>query len=551
MTRRGWALVLAAIAAVSGSSIAAAQSAARDDVEVIIAIDASESMDEAIGRAQDAATSFVDAMPDDLGIGVMVFADEVSVLTSPTTDHDLVRQLISTIDTGGDTALYDSATTAAAQFRPEVQNKVLVLLTDGADEGSSATLDDAVVATADVQVEAISLTTSLTDLDSLSALGTITSADDADGLAGAFERVAGLIVEVVEAPPATTTAPATTIAPDTAPVATNPPESIPVTTSPAVIAPLPEPGEPSSTLLWAGGAGLFVGLLLLGLFFFPRQRVSRRQLGVQKARSTADLGVRTTTAIDDVLERYGQRADLSAALAMADISMRPAEFVSAVGLVAVVAGLLALLVGGPLLAVVVGALVAIGARFWVKYKEDKRRAAFADQLPDVLQLITTSLRSGFGLTQAIEAVADEAEEPARSEFGQMLVETRLGRDLTESMRDLAVRMRSKDLEWVVAAIDINRETGGNLAEVLAQVGTTIRERGRIHRQVRTLTAEGRMSARVLVAMPFLMFAWQWRTNPENVELLTTGSGLVALIFAALLMAIGIFWVRRIVNSVAL
>ena len=89
MTRRGWALVLAAIAAVSGSSIAAAQSAARDDVEVIIAIDASESMDEAIGRAQDAATSFVDAMPDDLGIGVMVFADEVSVLTSPTTDHDL------------------------------------------------------------------------------------------------------------------------------------------------------------------------------------------------------------------------------------------------------------------------------------------------------------------------------------------------------------------------------------------------------------------------------------------------------------------------------
>ena len=131
----------------------------------------------------------------------------------------------------------------------------------------------------------------------------------------------------------------------------------------------------------------------------------------------------------------------------------------------------------------------------------KRQAAFADQLPDVLQLVTTALRSGYGLTQALDSVAEEAEEPARSEFAHVLVEARLGRDLSEAMRALAQRMESEDLEWVVAAIDINRDTGGNLSEILNTVSATIRERQRMARQVRTLTAEGRLSARILTVLP--------------------------------------------------
>ncbi len=131
----------------------------------------------------------------------------------------------------------------------------------------------------------------------------------------------------------------------------------------------------------------------------------------------------------------------------------------------------------------------------------KHQAAFAEQLPDVLQLVTTSLRSGFGLAQALDSVAEEAEEPARSAFAQVLVEARLGRDLSDAMRALARRMDSDDLEWVVAAIDINRDTGGNLSEILRTVGATIRERERMARQVATYTAEGRLSARVLTVMP--------------------------------------------------
>ena len=183
-------------------------------------------------------------------------------------------------------------------------------------------------------------------------------------------------------------------------------------------------------------------------------------------------------------------------------------------------------------------VVCLGVRFYVRRTKAKRQAAFADQLPDVLQLVTTALRSGYGLTQALDSVAEEAEEPARSEFAHVLVEARLGRDLSDAMRALAQRMDSKDLEWVVSAIDINRETGGNLSEVLNTVSATIRERQRMARHVGTLTAEGRLSARILTAMPFLMALLQWRTNPDNFALLTHGAGLVALIVAGILMVLG-------------
>jgi tight adherence protein B len=118
------------------------------------------------------------------------------------------------------------------------------------------------------------------------------------------------------------------------------------------------------------------------------------------------------------------------------------------------------------------------------------------------------------------------------------------------MRALAQRMESADLEWVVAAIDINRDTGGNLSEILNTVSSTIRERQRMARQVKTLTAEGRLSARILMVLPLLMAFWQWRANPASFALLMHGGGLVALIIGGILMVLGTIWIRRIVNSLA-
>jgi tight adherence protein B len=222
-----------------------------------------------------------------------------------------------------------------------------------------------------------------------------------------------------------------------------------------------------------------------------------------------------------------------------------------VAIVALVAGLIGLFLGGVLVALLAAAVVCLGVRLYVRHSTTKRQTAFADQLPDVLQLITTALRSGYGLTQALESVAEEAEEPARSEIAHVLVESRMGRDLSDAMHALADRMDSKDLEWVVSAIDINRETGGNLSEILNTVAVTIRERQRMSRHVRTLTAEGRLSARILTVLPLAMMLWQRLVNPESFALLTHGVGLVALVAAGVLVMLGSIWVRRIVTSIAL
>jgi tight adherence protein B len=551
------ALLLSGLAGALISGPAHAQDAA-DDVEVMLAIDASGSMRDAMEAAKAAANEFVVAMPADVHIGLETFSDDVTVLSPPTSDRALLTEQINAIVADGDTALYDAVVTAGEQFTPGAEQKVLVLLSDGRDDGSAATLDEAIAAVQGEHVEAISLTTPETDLAALQALGRVTSADDAAGVSAAFARVADLVTEVVEPTTAPTTAPESTTPPTTAaPPTTDAPPTTEALATPIYSRP---PAPPTAAMasesfdmspaLWLGALGIFAGLLLLGLQLFPRQRVSKARLGIKKPRSVSDMGKRTMSAVDEVLERHGKRAELASALSVANISMPPGQFIAVVTLVAVVVGLVALLIGGPIIALLVAVSVCLGVRLYVGRTKAKRQAAFAEQLPDVLQLVTRAIRSGYGITQALESVAEEAEEPSRSEFAHVLVEARLGRDLSEAMRALSQRMNSKDLEWVVSAIDINRDTGGNLSEVLYTVSGTIRERQRLARHVSTLTAEGRLSARILAAMPFLMALLQWRMNPETFALLFHGPGLTALIVAGILMLVGGFWVHRIVNSIA-
>lgn len=548
MSRPRWIAVAIALVSLTTAAFGAPTGAQEPagSLEVILAIDASGSMRPVLDTAKTAAKEFVAVMPSDVRIGVETFADEVTVLSAPTTDRALLTSQIDSIIATGDTALYDAVVGAGAHFTPTVEHKVLVVLSDGKDEGSTATLEGAVDAVEGINVETISLTTAESDLASLGALGRVTPVDDAAAVSSAFSRVAGLIVDVIAAPSTSvavaTTVPAATTTTATAVVATP-------TTIPAVLA--SPAAQASPTWLIVGAICVFAGLFLLAALLFPRERVSKARLGIDKPRSMSEIGTRSVTAIEEALERYGKRNGLGNALAVADITMKPAEFVGMVALVAVVAGLVGLLVAGPLVGVLVAIALCLAVRIYVRRAAAKRRAAFADQLPEVLQLVTTALRSGFALTQALESVAEDAEQPARGEFAHVLAEVRLGRDLSDAMTALARRMQSKDLEWMVSAIDINRDTGGNLSEILDRVSATIRERGRIARQVRTLTAEGRLSARILIVLPFLMLAWQWRSNPDSFELLTYGAGLVALALAGILMVIGAVWVNRIVNSVAL
>ena len=303
--------------------------------------------------------------------------------------------------------------------------------------------------------------------------------------------------------------------------------------------------------LWLGAGGIFAGLFVVGLLLFPRQRVSKARLGIHKPRSVSDMGKRTMSAVEEVLERHGKRADLATALSVADISMQPGEFIARVGIVAVVAGLVGLLIGGPIIALLVAATVCFAVRFYVRRTKAKRQAAFADQLPDVLQLVTTALRSGYGMTQALDSVAEEAEEPARSEFAHVLVESRLGVTCPTPCAPWRSAWRARTSSgWCRPSTSTGRRAA-TCRRSSTRVSATVRERQRMARHVRTLTAEGRLSARILTALPFLMALWQWRTNPDNFALLTHGAGLVALIIAGILMVLGTIWVRKIVNSIAL
>jgi tight adherence protein B len=292
-------------------------------------------------------------------------------------------------------------------------------------------------------------------------------------------------------------------------------------------------------MIFISAAAIFVALFILVLMAWPGQRVRRSRLGIERKQ------VDVARSMNDMLERHGKRRGLVQALASAGISTDPGQFALRVLLASLLSGVLGLLIA-PWLGLVGLVAPFVAARTWVSYKSSKRRSDFAEQLPDTLQMLIASLRSGFGLNQSLEVLAGEADEPARTELAQVMAESRMGRDLSDSLRSLSQRLDSSDLEWVVGAIDINRDTGGNLAEILENVNGTIRERQRIQRKVRTYTAEGRLSAKIMVALPCLMFLLQWKVNPEGTSNFFSGLGLVALGIAVMLMLLGWLWIRKIV-----
>ena len=292
-------------------------------------------------------------------------------------------------------------------------------------------------------------------------------------------------------------------------------------------------------MMWISAAALFLGLFILLSFCLPGRQVSKRRLGIERERP--NLGRSVEHALGDDRQRR-----LARSLSLAGVATPPGTFVLRVLVGSIVLAILCLLIS-PVLALAALVLPYVIARSWVSYKVRKRQEQFATQLPDFLRSLVMSLRSGFGLTQAIEMAVSESREPIRDEIERVLAEVRMGRNLPEAMRGVAERMDNNDLEWVIGAIEINRETGGNLSEVLATVNGTIRERGRLQRKVRSFTAEGLFSAKILTAAPFLFALWQWRAHPEGFQFLLQGAGLLVLVGCTALMALGWFWIKRVVT----
>ncbi len=262
------------------------------------------------------------------------------------------------------------------------------------------------------------------------------------------------------------------------------------------------------------------------------------------------LATSAVSLMSRVLSTGNAEPKLAQRLDRAGIGRSPAEW-ALLGLCVsvILAAALTVLTGNFFAGVLVGLVAGwAGMRLLLSVKISRRRAAFDEQLPNVLQLIASSIQSGFSLAQAMDAVVREDAQPASGEFARALAETRIGVDLTDALEAVATRLQSIDLGWVVMAVRIQRETGGNLAEVLRNTVATMRERAYLRRQVRTLSAEGRLSAYILLALPILVGGWLFFSDPSYMRpLYLTFIGLTMLIGAVVLVVIGSIWMRNLIK----
>ena len=307
-------------------------------------------------------------------------------------------------------------------------------------------------------------------------------------------------------------------------------------------------------MLWvavgAVAVGVATGVLVVALPRPPRVGLERLAPGARPQQQNRLAGAADDTAAlaDRVLRRLGRAEQLEHALERAGITRSPAEVVLTVTAGTAAAGVVGGVLGGPVLCVLLAVAVPLVAVVVVDRRRDQRQNAFADQLDDALHLMASSLRAGHSVLRALDAVSRDTQEPTSVEFSRVVNETRVGRDVNRALEEVAERTGSRDFAWVVQAIAIHREVGGNLAEVLDRVSTTIRERNALRRHARSLSAEGRMSGVVLMLMPVGVFGFLSLVSPTYFDSVTgTSAGVVMLVVAATLMLLGGLWLRALVK----
>jgi tight adherence protein B len=307
------------------------------------------------------------------------------------------------------------------------------------------------------------------------------------------------------------------------------------------------------TLLPIGVGLIFTAVLLLGYALLatggtgvPLDR--RRPVQNQPDSQLTRFAGSAVQLVDGFFSQRKVRLFNREALENAGLRMSQADFfvlVSAGGLVGALAGLV---VAGPILAFFLVLLAPLAGHFVLGSLAGKRRAKFDDQLGDTLQLLAGGLRAGHSILRAIDAAASESQVPTSEEMRRVVTETSLGRDLLSSLNDTAGRMRNEDFVWIAQAIQINREVGGNLAEVLDQVNETIRERSEIKGHIKALAAEGKFSAYILMAMPIGIVAMLMMVNPSYMNAMFTHPlGWVMVAASGVLMTIGGLWMRKIID----
>jgi tight adherence protein B len=308
----------------------------------------------------------------------------------------------------------------------------------------------------------------------------------------------------------------------------------------------------------------FVGvtLMVLGVSLIMRRKpVDRIEDRLNILTGTGGSAAKDSALSESVLARplddgpklfeqfYQKFGDINKIFEQADTSLTFLNLLMISAGIAVFGGILAFAVGIvhlliPLVVIVMGSLPII----WVLMRRKKRLRQFATQLPEAMEMIARTLRAGQSLGFGISLVATEMPQPISGEFGRVFEEQNLGIPMEQSLNELANRIPNLDLKFFVTAVILQRQTGGDLAEILDKIGNLVRDRFRIWGQVQALTGEGRLSGIVLLVLPFLLFLAVYQLNPDYVKVLFTDPmGTKMLAIAVIMQIIGALVIRKIVN----
>ena len=316
-----------------------------------------------------------------------------------------------------------------------------------------------------------------------------------------------------------------------------------------------------ATLLLPAVIGvLVIGMVLAVAFFLvDRQRDGKaaERLDMLVGRNT-----RKDSSADMLLKQALREADgrkildrltpeflnVSKAIEQADANLQPGALVGAGLVIGTVMAVTAVLLVNPYVAPVAG-LVGLAAPFiWLYYKKASRMKKFAGQLPEAMELVARALRAGHSLAAGMHVVAEEMPQPIAKEFGRVYEEQNLGIQLEDALRNMCERVPNLDLRFFTTSVAIQRQTGGDLAEILDRIGYVIRERYKILGQVKALTAEGRLSGIVLVALPIGLFMLMLWMKPDYISMLWTDPmGVKMSVMAIVLMLIGSYSIKKIID----
>jgi tight adherence protein B len=550
-------------------------------VGTVLVIDTSGSMRSrgAIDQAKAAAHQFIASRTSNEWIA-LVSVSSTAVVRSPfTQDGAALDAAVNGLKADGETALWDGLVDAANLYdgRPDLQANV-VLLSDGADSVSKAGETQAVAAlsAAHAAVFAVGIASDSFDATPLSSLaegsgGSFSTSRDPADLTAQFSRIRTAIenqyeVSYTSSGPGGALAVDLTVGALDAQVQTQA-GSTGVAASPRPVPPVRGPfsgagGRYLVLLLAAVTAGLAAAGVLL---IFGREkgaldgRLDMYALpghGGAPAPAEGDGSLVETGLVQKAVDLTSKVADdagvldkVEALLEQANVPLRPAEALFFYGAGVLLVGLLSIL-GAPSMpvGVAVAALVAAAPVVVLRTLRTRRLKAFEAQLPDTLNLLAGSLRAGYSFLQCVEAVSQETSDPMARELRRALAEARLGRPMEDALADIAARMQSRDFEWSVMAIGIQREVGGNLAELLQTVSDTMVQRARLRGEVKALTAEGRISGVIMGLLPVGLGLFMFTAAPDYIHTLFSSAAGWTMVGVSTVMAVaGVAWIQKIVR----